>query len=519
MKQLLAGLLATVLALPLWGQTVTLQFEGTSKTRNYQVVIDETTYRSADAVVSGKKKMMTMNNLTPGSHTLAVYPADESVTSGNLLYSNTFQLREGYDLDIVVKADGVVSFTEKRNTHTAVSSGSYNAEAAMSSTDFNRLAQSVRNKLLQSARTNTVRTAFTTTSNRFTTDQIAKLLSYISSEPTRLDLAKTAYARVVDPANYKNLSDVFTSETLRSELDFFLRNTTINPAGGTPADSDTSSAQRTIPSNDTGTSERIKKEVIIQEADAEAEKEAETAKPNTSTSMTVTSGGADTKASSTIADEYSGRSPVSDRTFNQLMRRMRNQRAQQGKMAMLTNAFEDEDHYFTTSQLRQLITPITAEADRLRLAKLAYSRTADTANFKSLYDLFNDRYKQMELDHFVRAARAGNTASTAANSAYSQRVAIDETNYSRLDLKVHFHLYQPGTVAEIKKAFSGKNYFTAEQIHQWLSLVSAEEERLALAKLAYLRITDPTTFESLYDLFPSKESREELDQYIAENKY
>ncbi|HYH16674.1 MAG TPA: hypothetical protein VD794_15695, partial [Flavisolibacter sp.] len=71
MKQLTLVLTATFLSLSVWAQTVTLQFAGTNKNRNYQVVIDGTTYNSAEAVVSGKNKMLTMNNLSTGSHSLA----------------------------------------------------------------------------------------------------------------------------------------------------------------------------------------------------------------------------------------------------------------------------------------------------------------------------------------------------------------------------------------------------------------------------------------------------------------
>lgn len=489
MKQLFLGLLAIISASALWAQTVTLQFAGVNKNRNYQVVIDGTTYNSAEAVGSGKNKMLTMNNLSTGSHTLAVYPAGASVTSDSALYSNTFQLRPGYDMNILIQANGSVSFTEERSTQTAVSSGSYSAEMAMSSADFNRLAQSVRSKWLQASRVNALRTAFTTTTHYFTTDQIGQLLSYVNAEPTRLELAKSAYARVIDPANYRSLYELFSSESLRNELDFFLRNTTIRPGGDTNTSADTSTVDNTPTRND----------------DASAP-----ANTNTNTAQTGVS-------SST--DIYSGRTPVASRSFNQLMRRVRNQRVQQGKVAVLTDAFNSTGNYFTTVQLRQLLTPITAESDRLTLAKLAYARTADTANFRTLYDLFKDRYNQMELDHFVRYGSVGTTVTTPANNAYAHRIAISDADYARLDLKVRFHLRQSSTVAEIKKAFSGNQYFTAEQIRQWLSLVTSEEDRLALAKLAYLRINNPNTFTSLYDLFSNQSSRDELDRYIAANRY
>lgn len=489
MKPLFLCLLASAIASLLQAQTVTLQFAGITKNRQYEVVVDSASYFTADAVGNGKNKMLTMNNLSLGWHELTLYAAGATTKSqDNALYSKSFQLRKGYDLDIVVNANGEVSFTEKQNTQSAVSTGTYNAAMAMSSTDFDHLAQSVRSKLMQSARIATLRTAFTVPDQFFSTDQISQLLAYVNSEPKRLELAKAAYARVVDSDNYRTLYELFSSESLKSELDFFLRNTTISPGA------EASKSTPPISKVDTTTGA----------TDSQVQKTKVNA-PSTVTNQED--------------DAYSGRTPVSNKTYNQLLRKERNQRTQQGKVAVLTSAFQREGSYFTTAQLRELLTPVTTEADRVTLAKLAYNRTADTANFKTLYDLFNDRYSQMELDHFIRYGNVGTTATTSASSAYANRVPISDATYSQLDLKVQFQLRQPDMVAEIKKAFSSNHYFTAEQIRQWLNLVTAETDRLALAKLAYLRITDPTNFPSLYDLFAGEESREELERYVAANKY
>jgi hypothetical protein len=530
MKHLFFSLIATIITSLLGAQTVTLQFVGVNKNRNYQVVIDGTTYSSAEAVGNSKSKMVTMTNLLPGSHSLALYPAGSTVSAGNALYSNTFQLREGYDMDIVVSANGAVSFTEMRNNQTAVSSGSYNAAMAMSEEDFERLSRSVRSKLLQPSRVSSLRSTFNTPTNFFTTDQIGQLIAYVNSEPTRLDLAKAAYARVIDSANYRTLYDLFRNESLRSELDFFLRNTTITPGATTgsgtsaitiPVTTDTAAKTRTNAKAGSNRDENAaskssthadNKEAVGSKAGVEAD-----ASPIANERRTA---GREKVEKATATPAYNNRPPVSNRSFNQLVRRVKNQRGQQAKVTVLKNAFESGSNYYTTVQLRQLLTPVAAEADRLVLAKLAYPRTADTANFKNLYDLLKDRYSQLELDHFVRFGNVGTTVTTdAANSKYAHRAAISETDYANLDLKVRFHLRQANTIADIRKAFTSNHYFTAEQIRQWLNLVTAESDRLALAKLAYLRISNPNTFTSLYDLFPSQESKDELDRYMAANKF
>jgi hypothetical protein len=45
-------------------------------------------------------------------------------------------------------------------------------------------------------------------------------------------------------------------------------------------------------------------------------------------------------------------------------------------------------------------------------------------------------------------------------------------------------------------------------------LVDSESDRVALAKLAYLRATDPTTFTQLFDMFPTQASKDDLTNYI-----
>lgn len=495
MKPLYLCLLGIVLASWLRAQTVTLQFIGANKSRQYEVIIDGASYLSADAVGDGKTKMLTMNNLSEGSHELALYNAGTADKKReNTLYKNTFQLRKGYDVAIVVKANGTVSISETKNEQTAVSTGSYNAAMAMNSSDFDHLARSVRGKLMQSAKATTLQSAFENTTYYFSTDQVSHLLAYITSEPKRLELAKTVYPRVVDAANYRQLNDLFSNESLRSELDFFLRNTTITPLAGASSVDNTSAVTAPV-----AVAEPKEKEEAIS-----TQKQNEVKSPASEVHLKE-------------VDVYNGRTPVSNKSYNQLQRKVKSQRTQQGKVSVLTSAFQREGSYLTTTQLRELITPITAEADRLTLTKLAYSHTADTANFKTLYDLFDDRYSQMEMDHFIRSSNP-NTKVVASN-AYAYRVPISEAEYSHLDLKVQFQMRQPDRVAEIKKAFSSHHYFTEEQIRQWLSLVTTEGDRLALAKLAYQRINDPTTFASLYDLFSNEDNRKDLEQYVAANRF
>ena len=63
------------------------------------------------------------------------------------------------------------------------------------------------------------------------------------------------------------------------------------------------------------------------------------------------------------------------------------------------------------------------------------------------------------------------------------------------------------------------NYFTVSQAKQLIQLVSAESNRLELAKSAYGNITDPENFNLIYDLLSSQSSRNELSNYVNTYSY
>ena len=118
--------LVSFFSLSLAAQNVTVTFQGTNKNRNYQVVIDGVSYYSANSVSTKGKQVTTVSNLAPGAHTLEVYVlgnssgtysdgSTNSASSTEPAYSKNFQLRQGYDMSISVRGNGLVSFTEKRS--------------------------------------------------------------------------------------------------------------------------------------------------------------------------------------------------------------------------------------------------------------------------------------------------------------------------------------------------------------------------------------------------------------------
>lgn len=451
MKKLPFLLLSIFFYASAFSQNITLRFEGANKTgspvQNYEVDLDGEKYYSSDAdVISTRVKEILVEDLALGSHKLGVYKINSTSTASkksSLVYSKSFQLRDGYDMTISIRGNGQVSFTEKLNTaNTAVVNTT--AKTAMSDAAFDKLLTSTKAKWSQTTRFTDIKTAINNKANFFSTEQVGQLLLLLTSEPRRLELAKLSYPKVTDPENFSDVKDLFAIQANQDNIEKFILSK--NPANTSP--------------------------VIIN------------SKP-----------------------------PLTTQQFNQLVRTVKNQYEQSGKYAVLRDAFNVNTNYFTTSQLRQLLPLITVETERLALAKQAYARASDSANYSSLTDLFTMQSNRDELLNYIRY---GETTSTTID--YSNRIAMSGGEFSNLLLKAQLHFRESSVVEDVRKAFSNpNNYFNIEQTRSLLSLVRTETEKLMLAKLAYHRVTDPTAFPQLFDLF-TQASINDLNSYIKANR-
>jgi len=209
------------------------------------------------------------------------------------------------------------------------------------------------------------------------------------------------------------------------------------------------------------------------------------------------------------------RPPLTTQQFNQLQRKIKNQYQESGKYAVLSDALNVTTNYFTTEQLRQLLSLISTESDRLVLAKQSYTRVADQTNFYNLASIFTSQASRDDFNNFIRNGET----TTSSTSTQTGRVAMSDGDFSKLQWKARLHIHQASIVKDINTAFSdANNYFTVDQIRSLLTMVSSESDRLTLAKLAYHRIVDPTSFTGLFDLFSSQTSLNDLNNYIKTNK-
>ena len=113
------------------------------------------------------------------------------------------------------------------NYHSGGYTNTYPAyKSPMSGESFNSLYSRVQNAWGFEAKMSDLTEIFANTSYYFTTSQAEQLIRLVSSESNRLQLAKASYDNIIDPANFSNLYDVFTSQASRNELSAYINNNT-----------------------------------------------------------------------------------------------------------------------------------------------------------------------------------------------------------------------------------------------------------------------------------------------------
>jgi hypothetical protein len=212
------------------------------------------------------------------------------------------------------------------------------------------------------------------------------------------------------------------------------------------------------------------------------------------------------------------RTAMADYQFSQLLQNANSQYSQSDRVIAIRNAISTSNAYFNTSQIRQLLSIVNAEGDRLSLAKLSYLRVADPANFSSLYDLFYNQAARNDLNNYV--IQNGGTSTYNNNTQYNNRIAMDASTFSLVLEKVNNHILPWDKVRDARDAFNNTSYyFSTSQIRQILSVILTENDRLDLAKLAWSRVSDPSSFTQLFDLFSSQSSRNDLNAYIQAHPF
>ncbi len=538
MKPIFIFLLAFISVISVSAQsvsTVTINVRGNN---NEAIVIDNKEYVVYNDYNSNTNTPIVVSNLQSGQHTLQIKRSDEANPS-----STVFTTRTGYDLQIIITANGSVQLRETKwkpdNNNTGQNM------QAMDATDFNNLYNSIRNQWRSANRMTMVSDAFANTNYYFTTIQAKQLIQLVNNEGNRFTLAKASYRSITDPTNFTQLYDVLNSQSYRDQLADYVSNYNAGSSSTamTAARFNTiyRMAQRQATLNSkvsyiynafTNTSNYFtvaQAKQLVQLAPDESNRlylakisyRSIIDRNNFSQMNTLLNSQASRNELNTFANTYNDSNPVythvamKEADFNTLYRDIQNRYGLGAKMAALSNTFANENNYFTTVQVRQLIQLVSAESNRLDLAKSAYDNIIDQSNFSLLYDIFSNSSRN-ELEIYVRDRQTG---SVYTPPVYT-RTPMSNSSFTAMYNDVRNTFGFGAKMSRLVDIFENEsNYFTVAQAKQLIQLVSAESNRLELAKSAYGNITDPENFNLMYDLLTSQFSKNELSAYVNTYSY
>jgi hypothetical protein len=220
------------------------------------------------------------------------------------------------------------------------------------------------------------------------------------------------------------------------------------------------------------------------------------------------------------------RSPMSNEDFAVLVRNIQYMRGTNAKVAAINDAFDKSSNYFTTAQAGKLIGSVSSQSRRLNLAKASYKTITDPANFSQLDVLFASQASRAELASYVSNYEDNNPANNGnhgnndnnGNNDYPIRRPMSDGNftnlYSNISNQVGFGVKMTSLTNEFNNT---NNYFTSAQTRQLIELVSDDNSRLQLAKLAYNNVVDPENYSQINNLLNNQYSRNELDMYVRNN--
>lgn len=517
---------------------------------NKEVLIDGNPYYPTNYsnTSSNNQNMITVNNLAAGQHTLQVVRSNNN--RRNVGTERVFNLRSGYDLDIVVNGNGTVQLTEKRirgNRPTNPNTGT-----AMNNYNFNILVRDVTNITTNLGRVSAVNTAFLNTGNYFTTSQVSQLIRLTTGDANRIQLLKASYRSVVDPSNFSSLYSLVSTAAGRNDVAAYVASYNNGNTGTYPVAMSTASFNQLLSSvrneynNDSRvtaifnafsntanyfTSNQARRliQTITGEANmihlAKASYRSITDKNNFQAVYNVipTQAGRNDVAYYVSNYDpnvvYNGTVPgsriaMSATEFNTLISGIRKQWLPGAKKAAVINAF-NAGNFFTVAQASQLVQLDQDEDDRLDMAKASYKTLVDPVNFVHIINIFNSSTYRTELTAYARNySYSGSTAGTG------YRTAINEAEFNSLVSSIRGQWLPGAKKAAVLNAFNNSgNYFTSAQASQLVQLDSDEPDRLDMAKAAYKVLVDPENFGVVYNLFSSQAYKDELSVYVNANKY
>ena len=511
------------------GNNLTVNVNGN---KNLQVSVDGRDFNLSNSSSLGNKTTFVLNNLEMGQHTLLITRTDlNSMRSGRI--SASFNLRNSYEMLINVNNNGSLELIE--NLKPGISGN----QVPMTNSDFNTLLKTVKAQRSASKKRNTISDAFDNTNKYFTTYQVSQLLQLVAAENFRLQLAKLSYRSVTDRSNFYQVYELLKSQTGKDELVAYVNNfndeNNSNPAMNNasfnalyetihqqwPVGTQMNSLISAF-NNTTNYFSVYQASQLIQLVNAESNR-LQLAKLSY---RSITDHGnfnqiynlLSTQASKTELAAYvnnnynngnSTNGAMTDANFNSLFQTIQQQWPIGTQMNSLINAFNNTANSFTVYQTSQLIQLVSAESNRLQLAKLSYRSIIDRDNFNQIYNLLNNQASKNELAEYIN---------TNFNAGSNPTGVMTDAAFNSLYQTIQQQWPVSAQMNSLSSAFNNtSNYFITYQASQLIQIVGAEANRLQLAKLSYRSIIDPSNFNQIYNLLSTQESKNELAAYLNTN--
>jgi hypothetical protein len=138
-------------------------------------------------------------------------------------YTRDYDNNNNYDRDRNNNYDRDRDRYDRRNN-----GNGYNRRTQMSDAEFNNIYDNVRNQFGIGVKMSALVDIFNNSNYYFTSLQTKQLIQLVSDEDNRLELAKSSYDNIVDPENFNQLYDLFSSQSRRNELAEYARTHSYN---------------------------------------------------------------------------------------------------------------------------------------------------------------------------------------------------------------------------------------------------------------------------------------------------
>ena len=470
-----------------------------------------------------------ITDLLPGQHSLKLLGTNAIENTSN--NNTTFNLRSGYDLQIGITNNGSVQLKETLR----IEDNDNQSKTPMTDVRFNVLYKNIKLQKASSARVVSINKAFTNSGNNFSTSQVKKLLQLVSSQISRLELAKTSYSLITDPENFSKLYILLYSKKHQDDLAAYVANymdsnhddsdhVAMDDASFNTIYQDVQqqwpvssrlSYMINLFADESNHFTVLQARQLIELVNSESER-LQLAKASyrnitdpanftrmyeilaSQSSRNELAAFVSSSAGNTNNTDNNGTTGMSDVNFNKIYQATLQQSTTTGRANYLSNTFINANNYFSVTQVRQLIQQVTGESYRLDLAKKSYRTIVDRENFTRIYDILNAQASRNELAVYVNNYNNGNTG---------VKTALTATQFDALyrDIQNRSNSYRMTGLTDFFAIAT--NYLNVAQAQQLIELVTIESDRLQLAKSSYDNIVDPANFSQLYNLFSTQSTR------------